>query len=322
MIKKLSLLLILVLVSSLQAETVAAVAGRELKKVHPGSITLRAENGFLYSRNELTHLAKGELAGGKIVKVAAAKKRINANPVPAITEFDKSLKELGINLIVVPVPPKMAVYPLGGLKPGDAAGYLRPLYDELRQNGVEVLDLTDIFVKNSQLSIYCRTDAHWGSDGITIAAEELTKKISYRGTDQFTVHESKKMIIGDLQRSLDKNSKSGEEVILKSVAGKTLDPSSPILVLGDSHALFFSTGEDMLAENSGIVEHLAVNLNSGIDRIAIKGSAATTVRINLYRNALRDKKWLTDKKVVIWIFSCREFTEASSGFAKVPVCKK
>ena len=56
------------------AADVAAEAKAALEKVTPGTIAYRAGNGWLYSKNELTHLAKGELAGGKVTEVSACRK--------------------------------------------------------------------------------------------------------------------------------------------------------------------------------------------------------------------------------------------------------
>ena len=54
----------------------------------------------------------------------------------------------------------------------------------------------------------------------------------------------------------------------------------------------------------------------------MKGSAAAAVRTNLYRKAAKDAAWIKNKKVVIWCFSAREFTESTSGWGVVPVMKK
>ena len=54
----------------------------------------------------------------------------------------------------------------------------------------------------------------------------------------------------------------------------------------------------------------------------MNGSPANIVRTNLYRKAAKDADWIKGKKVVIWGFSSREFTESTSGWPKVPVLKK
>ena len=83
----------------------------------------------------------------------------------------------------------------------------------------------------------------------------------------------------------------------------------------------FSRG-DMLAENAGLAEYLASELRMPVDRIGVKGSALTVVRTNLYRKTAKDAAWIKNKKVVIWCFSAREFTESISGWGVVPVTKK
>ncbi len=78
----------------------------------------------------------------------------------------------------------------------------------------------------------------------------------------------------------------------------------------------------MLAENAGLAECLAAELGMPIDRIGVKGSASTVVRMNLFRKAVRDPAWLANKKVVVWCFSARELTESTGGWMVVPVAKK
>ncbi len=132
----------------------------------------------------------------------------------------------------------------------------------------------------------------------------------------------KMKISGDLQKSLDPNGEPVESVILREIQGDVFSDSSPVLLLGDSHTLIFSSGKDMLAENAGLGEQLAYDLKMPVERIAIKGSASTSVRVNLYRKAAKDPKWLKSKKFIIWVFTCREFTESTNGWAKVPVLKE
>ena len=200
--------------------------------------------------------------------------------------------------------------------------YLRPFYKELRAQGIDVLDLSEKYLSEADKHFYCRTDAHWAPAGIAVAAEELAKRIELRGKEKFQSATSALTIAGDLAKSLDPAKPETESIAFTTIDGKTVDESSPILLIGDSHTLVFATGGDMLAENGGLAEHLAMLLKMPIDRIGVKGSAATAVRINLYRKAMRDPQWLKNKKFVIYCFSCREFTESSSGWVKVPVAKK
>jgi alginate O-acetyltransferase complex protein AlgJ len=299
---------------------VADVAGELAAKVTPNTITYRAENGCLYSKNELAHLAKGELANGQAAQKSACRKPKNADPMPALKFFNDELARRGIKLILVPVPPKIAVEPCDPLKRGEAMIYLRPFYQELRKQGIEVLDLSEVY-SDPKEHYYCRTDAHWNPVGIGAAAEELAKLIPLRGKEEFALAGPMLTVSGDLAKSLNPKQPEQENIAFTMVGGKTIDESSPILLIGDSHTLVFSTGGDMLAEHGGLAEQLAFQLKMPVDRIGVKGSAATAVRINLYRKAVKNPAWLKNKQFVIYCFSCREFTESTSGWVKVPVSK-
>jgi alginate O-acetyltransferase complex protein AlgJ len=96
------------------------------------------------------------------------------------------------------------------------------------------------------------------------------------------------------------------------------DPASPVILLGDSHNLVFHAGEDMHATASGLPDQLALELRFAVDLVAVRGSGATAARVNLLRRAQRDPSYWTHKRLVIWCFGAREFTEAD-GWAKVPI---
>ena len=94
------------------------------------------------------------------------------------------------------------------------------------------------------------------------------------------------------------------------------DPNSPLLIIGDSHTLVF---HDFLAEKSGLLDQLAYETGFAPDLIGTRGSGATSVRVTLYRRARKDPDYLAKKKVIVWCFAAREFTESDQGWDKVPV---
>ena len=87
--------------------------------------------------------------------------------------------------------------------------------------------------------------------------------------------------------------------------------------MGDSHTLVFQSGGEMHALNAGLSAALTTALNTPVDLMGKKGSAATSVRIDLYRKAKRDPEFLTSKKAVIWCFAGRELT--ASKWKQLPV---
>src|SRR4249919_552135 len=93
--------------------------------------------GWLFLAGELRFLSLGRFWGEGASKVSRSHKADLADPIPAIVDFQKQLKSRGIDLLVVPVPPKAAIYPdklLAGFNPGGdgAAPVLHNFYDELR----------------------------------------------------------------------------------------------------------------------------------------------------------------------------------------------
>ncbi|MEA4862417.1 MAG: hypothetical protein AB7F40_10640 [Victivallaceae bacterium] len=300
-----------------RAADAEAVAKRMLTGVEPGTIAFKGADGWLYSKNELAHLAKGALVEGKIAGKSNCSKPQNADPIPAIVDFNDQLKALGIELLVVPVPPKMAVYPAAPLAAGDAMASLKPFYEELRGRGVKVLDLSDLFIANAAAGapLYCKTDAHWSPSGMLLAAEEITGRKKELKPAGITVS-------GDLARSLNPEAPAAETVDFFEVPGENVSEKSPYLLIGDSHTLVFHSGGDMLAGNGGLVDLLAALWGEPVDLIGVKGSAATAVRVNLYRKASGNPEWLKNKKLIIWCFTAREFTESTTGWVRVPVLKK
>ena len=92
---------------------------------------------------------------------------------------------------------------------------------------------------------------------------------------------------------------------------------SPVLLLGDSHALVFHSGEDLFATGAGLPDKLALQLGFPVDLVAVRGSGGTAARLSLMRR--RDN--LAGKRLVIWCFSFRELTEGSAGWPLIPVIR-
>ena len=91
-----------------------------------------------------------------------------------------------------------------------------------------------------------------------------------------------------------------------------------MLLLGDSFTLVF---HDFYGTNAGLLDQLAVELGFAPDVIGTRGSGATPVRISLFRRGAKDPGFLDKKKIIIWCFASREFTEAAQGWQKLPVAK-
>jgi hypothetical protein len=320
-----------------------AARGRAAEKAD--AIAVIGKDGWMFLGKELRHLGVGKFWGPEARKVSRATKPGNADPLPAILDFKKQLDRAGVELLVVPVPPKAVVYPdklfdsvqagKGGPPRLDAEHHA--FYGLLRRKGVKVLDLTaDLTALRGGKAgePYCKRDSHWSGTACALAARRIAadiqgrawlKTFARRKLASATKHAA---IKGDLVRDLKDDKDRSESLPLRFVSvrkSEELSPveperRSPVVLLGDSHNLVFHSGGDMLARGAGLPDQLAWELGLAVDLVAVRGSGATPARVNLLRLARASKDYLRGKKLVIWCFSAREFTE-SSGWQKVPIVK-
>ena len=310
------------------------------------SIVVQGRENWLFLARELEHIAAGQFWGEAAAKVSKAAKAEQADPLPAILDFKAQLDRAGVELLIVPVPPKAIVYPdktAAGI--GENAGEPPPRLDTahqafyrlLKEKGVAVLDLTDELMAHrldaANGPAYCTGDSHWSGQGCVIAAKAIAAALRERpwlaGIAKHEMAAENKTVEmrGDLWQALVGARKPPvEKLLLRFVTDKQTkqpvapDRASPIVLLGDSHNLVFHAGGDMHAAGAGLPDQLAMELGFAVDLVAVRGSGATPARINLMRAARADGNYLAGKKVVIWCFGAREFTE-SAGWQKVPVVK-
>ena len=312
--------------------------GKEFQTLQKsGTQVLAQPEGWLFFAPELRLLSVGKFWGNAAIGIARSRKPEEADPAPAIIDFDRQLKERGIRLLLVPVPPKAAIYPekvLPGinLQGQNAAPYLTRFYEELRGQGVEVLDLAPIFRKERESErgpVFCRTDTHWSGRGCVVAAQAMAARVRETAAGparhEYDSTWQQVQIAGDLVSLLPREAArpAPETTFVRLISEKPggtpvqPDAESPILLLGDSHTLVF---HDFLAERAGLLDQLANELGFAPDLIGTRGSGATAVRVSLYRRSHKDPNYLAKKKMVIWCFSARELTEAD-GWARIPVSK-
>ena len=309
-------------VEELEKRNVSAIAGRD---------------GWLFLVSELRFLAQGRFWGDAAAKTARSSK--SPDPLPAIVDFDRQLKQRGIQLIVVPVPPKAAVY-ADKLEieppptPAAAAPHLQEFYHELRSAGVNVLDLTSAFVEkrnDARGPVFCRTDSHWSGVGTVLAAQLLAPQIRTTLSADlprkaYAAEWKEVSLTGDLISLLPPGAPKPEpeKLPIRTITDNSAkgaiqpDPNSPVLVMGDSHTLVF---REFLGERAGLLDQLANELGFAPDLIGTRGSGATAVRVTLYRRTRTDADFLPKKKVIIWCFAAREFTEADQGWVQQPVAR-
>jgi hypothetical protein len=319
------------------AESPAEVLQREAARLvaETDQMTIPGQDGWLFLRSELRHLAAGPFWGERAAEVTQAPRPEFADPLPIIIDFHQQLEALNIELLLVPVPPKALIYPDRLLQDGGVSEALETahqrFYDLLREQGVNVLDLTETLREareDARGPTYCRTDSHWSGVGVVVAAQQIAAQLTGRPwlqTDRAALQEQwdEVTIEGDLLRALPEPRPAAEAIALRTIragGGAAPQPSreSPIILLGDSHTLVFHAGEDMHARGAGLADQLAFELGMPVDLHGVRGSGATPARINLARAARAQADYLAGKRLVIWCFAAREFTE-SDGWRPVPI---
>ena len=300
-----------------------------------GTITVAGSGGWFFLAPELRHVAAGRFWGADAARASRVAEPERADPLPAILDFHRQLDAAGVELLLVPVPPKAVIHadavaaaaplsPLSRLDPDHQA-----FYALLRDKGVDVLDLTEPFLGNrdhAEGPLYCRQDSHWSGVGCTVAAAAVAARLRDRAwyrqlpRTRYSATWFSTAIAGDLLADWT-GSVQPERLRLRRVVqpvedGPPLDllpdRGSPVVLLGDSHNLVFHAGGDMHAAGAGLPEQLALELGLAMDVVAVRGSGATAARLTLRRRAQADPGYWTGKRLVIWCFAAREFTEGDA----------
>ena len=296
-----ALLMAAVSVHAVESES---ILNERLKSAEPTSV--EGVDGWRFLPAEIKHLLAGDPSNDP------------KRPFDAIVDFNQQLKQLGVRLIVVPVPAKVTIHPeFFDKRLAGAAAASSPeaaFYEALRAEGVEVVDLTqDFATAKAQGPLYCARDSHWNGRAIVLAAKKLAPELKglSKANLALETREEQIEIQGDLGGAKEKTT-----VRFINPKGQTArlepDRASPILILGDSYVLVFHDGGDMHASGAGLPDQLAFELRAPVDILGVRGSGATPARVSLARRARANPNYLSSKKVVIWCFGVRELTQAEA----------
>ena len=297
------------------------------------AMAVSAKDGWYFLAGELRHISVGKFWGDEAAKVSRASKPEWADPTESIVDFKTQLEKAGIELLLVPVPPKAVIYPemlADGLQASPRLDSQHAeFYKLLTEKGVKVLELSAEFgkersAKATQL-LYCKTDTHWSPFACELTARMIKQRLVGRDwlagakPGDFKSQEMSREINGDLANGGPKETLAAH-VVSRADGKSAIERTSPVLLLGDSHCLVFQAGEDMHGTGGGLADHLAAELGISIDLLGVRGSGATSSRISLMQRVRSEENYLAGKKLVIWCFTAREFTE-SQGWRKVPIVK-
>lgn len=256
-----------------------------------------------------------------------AKDMTNPAALPQLLrEGQRALAELGVELLVVPIPLRLQVYPdqLPGVTlPEPFVGFsagLDPTWTYLTKSGVEVLDLLPKFVaareadsEKDDARLYLDYDLHWTPRGAALTADAIAERIQgskgytpgplVAGEDFFVRKEAGMWTVGRNRRLDLEVAKEPVEVWYERVVKQRGAPAhvrdrfSEILVIGDSFTAVF------MNESSDISSLLFARLGRRIDVISIPGGGKTLWQ-SLGR---RGKAGMEGKKLVVWLVSSLDF---------------
>lgn len=252
-----------------------------------------------------------------------------------ITGYAALLEESGIELLVVPVPRRIQVYPdrLPGVPElGDFAG-IDPRYAslmlELSETGVEVIDLLPTFARerfsdapDDDEQLFHDWDTHWTARGAELAADCIAARLleleafergpAREGTDFVVVREK------GMFAPATKVPEEGEEPVAVWYR-RVLDPEGKPAHRPERESRFLVMGDSLVrhaaGESSDVVSLLYARTGQRFDTIIHPGSPPAKV----WGSIRRRRDALAGKRVVVWIFSAK--TLATPGFEVSPIAR-
>lgn len=311
----------------------AALAEQAATLAKTEAPALKTSAGHYFLTRELRHYSLGPFWGDDAAKTSRAAK--NQDPAVAILDFHAQCQKAGVTLILVPVPGKTVLYPdqlVPTLRPDPRLDTAHAaFYDSLRKAGFHVVDLTPALLKQRQAGAdtHCRQDTHWSPAAVKLAAKEIAAIVReqpfYKDHPRFKIDRESRAIdiTGDLAALLQEANTPPEKITVEQITrdGKPIasDPQSPVVLIGDSHAIVYHQPIDggINAQHAGLFDHLAAELGLAPEMLAVLGSGANASRLDLARR----KDNLANKKVIVWCFAASEFTESAQGWLKLPVVR-
>jgi hypothetical protein len=255
------------------------------------------------------------------------------DPIPAIARFRQQLAARGIELILVPTPVKPMLHAgdFGVRQPLPATPYnlswsnfVRAVYLEANARVFDPAPILAAYRAEHKRDAFLKTDTHWTPEAMQRVAAELARNLRESHPTEnpaqptFTVRKEMVTGVGDLVTMLQlperQNTFPPENCELRQILGPRgeawrPDPSSDILLLGDSFSNIYSLDALGWSASAGFAEQLSYELGRSIDAIVINDNGAFATRAALARELRRGRDRLAGKKIVIWQFAVRELSE-------------
>ncbi len=238
---------------------------------------------------------------------------VQPDPLKAILDFNRQLKERNIRLILLPVPVKPMIYPekLSGVSMSLQNPSFAQFKHELEAAGVTVIDLADDFMamRKNGIEPYLKTDTHWTPEGMKLAAQKTAAAIKGTIAGDSAYKTSEVTAQGDIAMMLklpDCTRYFPTETVAVTDYESRIQHDSSVLLLGDSFANIFSLPAMNWGKHGGLAEALGAYLGEPVDAILRNDAGAFATRQLLANELKRGRDRLAGKKVVVYEFAIRE----------------
>ena len=252
--------------------------------------------------------------------------------IPAVIKVKEWLKKQNIDVIFVPIPKVIEVYPdrIAKSTPPNriAAPQVKKLQLDLLKADVEVIDvLPKLLAARKQnletLSLF--DDPHWSPRSQEIAANLIVERLSRYPFVQraiakpalFRERPISKPIIGcwraalttdQLQRLGNSAKATGTQIFdLQNKVFQSVQ-SSPVVLMGDS---FCSAMNPMLAEGTALDAVISKRINLPITMWSLPGNTVQSIK-----DLLRNPEMLKDRKVIVWLL--QDYSVCNPGLWALP----
>lgn len=308
-----------------------------------------AEAAFYEACGKMGELG-GNVAGKDGFKFSAAEllqiSRLNSTAAAtgSIADYAQQLRSQGIDLIVVPVPPKAFVYPdkLSGVKvpmksrrPARLDSPLKAAMDELEAKKVKVVDLLPVLIAGRDGKAgpaFPRSSTTWSPEGVRLAAEAIAEAVADskagRGSvtgisaEPVTLTFSGAMSIGDdgAKPETFQTSKIGRITGDKVRSLAFGSSGGSVLLMGDGNILAWREANNPQGSTGAfcsLAEQLAASIQFIPDVIASTNDGRNAPRLRILRERTNGRSMLDSTRTVVWVFSALDL--ATPGWQRVPL---
>lgn len=285
--------------------------------------TVTGRDGWLFSAAELLQLSR-------ISSTATA--------TGCIADYAQQLQSRGIDLIVVPVPPKSLIYPdkisrgvkvpVKSRKPARLDSLLKAAMDDLSARKVKVVDLMPAFLAHREDKggiVFPRTSNTWSPYGVQIAVKEIGEavrdsKVGGRGSVTGISAEQVTMTFsGGLAFGADGTVKP--ESLLANKIGRISgdkvrslsfnSSGGSLLLMGDNNILAWREANNPPGSNGAfcsLAEQLAADLQIIPDVISNSGDGRNAPRLRILRERTNGRSMLEGTRTVVWVIPALDLT--------------